>query len=1049
MNQTIRLLCLCLVLTGLACSASAMEIAWARMTGQYPVESTPLVADINGDGAQELLAVNRAGQLMFWRLDGAPLGSGQDGAAAQLPEGQWTSTPLWLGPPEGEVLVVGSKEGLLVALDTLLRERWRYALPGETTWGRAVPVVVRKDAEVFCCIGDLSGTVTCLHTDGSLVWSTTLRRAQGFRAAEQGPCKTFLQTFRMPAGDTGLLAPAGTSLYALDLSGGVAWRRDLGGNILSRPEVLVAGDKTMIVCGAGSGSLFALDLDGRILWEAPVGDEIDTSIAFLARPDSEPLILCLGLWGNLHAFDTEGHLVWKHTFRSKTRARPLVLDFNGDGREEVLVNAYNQRVYLFNAEGYLLDEVRLGGILNASAAAVAESGSRGVDAAVMAGTLMAYRLRHSMPAATYGGGERSENVALIPPKHEMGAETPAVSLENPGGAAVVLNVAVRNNDGPPVIRGRVTARSALEVPVPEVSGAGTWHVRATVRDTDGTALVEQEWAVPTVPQTPRHAQGFRAADEPAATEALVAWSTPPYSTFDEARAAACARGREGQANSTVAIRTLYVDEVDQGALIVASTLPEAVRVRVIVDGPKNVSGEAFGGNITLREVVTVGTVNGERVADALRALGDEGLVVIPARGAVKLWVSADAHGAAPGVYRGELTVAPLHRETPLRTPLEIEVVDLRMPEEFPLTLCTWDYIPNSWFPERTAEVLDEMGRHGVNVFPRSAGIPAAAADASGNLAADWSALDAELDRLKGRGEVLFHLALPSITFSSPPSDDEKRQTQIAYVRQFRDHLKERGWEYDRYAFYPVDEPGLDHGKRVPGFVEAAELFRAADPKLRIYTDPVPGLSRQDFERIEPLVDVWCPNMRLVSGLVAKDPRIERIMGSGKPVWSYECVSQVKSLSPLRYNRANAWRAAYFGLDGIGFWTFSTTKVDHWFANDTANDEYALVYPGALPVPSVRWEAVRDGLEDVAAMSQLEARIEARRGGVDKTAVIEEAERALRIARTDIMELSDEAFIESRDFLRAGDRILWHTETDVELYRRHRERIAELTLRLSQ
>ena len=44
-----------------------------------------------------------------------------------------------------------------------------------------------------------------------------------------------------------------------------------------------------------------------------------------------------------------------------------------------------------------------------------------------------------------------------------------------------------------------------------------------------------------------------------------------------------------------------------------------------------------------------------------------------------------------------------------------------------------------------------------------------------------------------------------------------------------------------------------------------------------------------------------------------------------------------------------------------FWTHSTTEVDHWFAGKGINDEYALVYPGALPVPSVRWEAVRDGL----------------------------------------------------------------------------------------
>ena len=44
--------------------------------------------------------------------------------------------------------------------------------------------------------------------------------------------------------------------------------------------------------------------------------------------------------------------------------------------------------------------------------------------------------------------------------------------------------------------------------------------------------------------------------------------------------------------------------------------------------------------------------------------------------------------------------------------------------------------------------------------------------------------------------------------------------------------------------------------------------------------------------------------------------------------------------------------------------------------------------------------------------------------------------------------SDEAFTESRDFLRAGDRVLAHTWTDVEMFRRHRVEIARLTLALA-
>src|SRR5207247_10567386 len=98
--------------------------------------------------------------------------------------------------------------------------------------------------------------------------------------------------------------------------------------------------------------------------------------------------------------------------------------------------------------------------------------------------------------------------------------------------------------------------------------------------------------------------------------------------------------------------------------------------------------------------------------------------------------------------------------------------------------------------------------------------------------------------------------------------------------------------------------------------------------------------------------------------------------------------------PLRYNRANAWRAKFFGLSGIGFWTHSTTEADLWLAGKTFNDEFALVYPGELPVPSARWEAVRDGLEDVAAIGLLEQQIKRHRHASTRTERIQEAEKAL-------------------------------------------------------
>ena len=121
-----------------------------------------------------------------------------------------------------------------------------------------------------------------------------------------------------------------------------------------------------------------------------------------------------------------------------------------------------------------------------------------------------------------------------------------------------------------------------------------------------------------------------------------------------------------------------------------------------------------------------------------------------------------------------------------------------------------------------------------------------------------------------------------------------------------------------------------------------------------------------------------------------------------------------------------------------------SEVDHWLPGKGINDEYALVYPGELPVPSVRWEAVRDGLEDVAALALLEAQIKRHRPTGERPERVQSARDAMSLVLRDVMELSDEAFTESRDFLRAGDRVLGHTGTDEQMFRRHRRAIAALT-----
>src|SRR6185369_2260466 len=151
------------------------------------------------------------------------------------------------------------------------------------------------------------------------------------------------------------------------------------------------------------------------------------------------------------------------------------------------------------------------------------------------------------------------------------------------------------------------------------------------------------------------------------------------------------------------------------------------------------------------------------------------------------------------------------------------------------------YVPNRWFSNRVSEVLDDMSRYGVNIFPRTT-ISPGRVDADGKLTIDWNPLDAELQRLDNRGKILFQLGHPPMEFATSRTPEQKHTSELDYIHEFRDHLKQHGRDYPDYAIYLLDEPGLDYGTNVAVLLDIGKLIRKADPKIQTYTDPVPGLS---------------------------------------------------------------------------------------------------------------------------------------------------------------------------------------------------------------
>src|SRR6266850_4231184 len=199
---------------GLGC---AMDIQWTRMAGQWPVEASPLVGNFASGHKDEILVLNRGGQILHWDADGTAIGSGQGGLVSQLPEGRWTTAPTLIENPSGARLVVASVEGRVIGLDRKFQPIWQHTLPGETVWGCAVPAVFPAGAISFLVFTDSSGLATCLTGEGKVAWTNALGA---------GPCKASPQIFPEGSGENCILIPAGSTLFCCQTNGAIQWQRD-------------------------------------------------------------------------------------------------------------------------------------------------------------------------------------------------------------------------------------------------------------------------------------------------------------------------------------------------------------------------------------------------------------------------------------------------------------------------------------------------------------------------------------------------------------------------------------------------------------------------------------------------------------------------------------------------------------------------------------------------------------------------------------------------------------------------------------------------------
>lgn len=373
----------------------------------------------------------------------------------------------------------------------------------------------------------------------------------------------------------------------------------------------------------------------------------------------------------------------------------------------------------------------------------------------------------------------------------------------------------------------------------------------------------------------------------------------------------------------------------------------------------------------------------EATGDAL--LPVEGALSLPAGESRQLWIRFDTRTTRLGAghYPFELHICDHARKLERRRPGELIVWDFDLP--------SCDVLPNNSYAilggplgegETCRQAVQHMKLYGLNhlyieppVLLRPTG-----------LDDDWRITGYDdqvlLDRVTGALEAwhaapgddalcfLFSLSgfcelgLEREGYAFP--NERWEQVFAQWLGHFKSLLRQAGLGQDRWMLVLADESGEPTLMDLE--IPWAEAIKRIDPSVRITCNASTVLSDTDWStRFFAAFDVFQPNLGF-------DGVREWLRGSGKPLWVYQCETDLPEMGHdlYGYYRVYAWQMLERGYVGTGLWTYYSAAHDRPWDEDFQGCQLIYLHPDHGVVHARRYEMVREGLDDVRYVAALRA-----------------------------------------------------------------------------
>jgi hypothetical protein len=402
---------------------------------------------------------------------------------------------------------------------------------------------------------------------------------------------------------------------------------------------------------------------------------------------------------------------------------------------------------------------------------------------------------------------------------------------------------------------------------------------------------------------------------------------------------------------------------------------------------------------------TDGVPADELVARAPCSIPDpywEGPTVDVAAGIVQpLWIEIDVpRSALAGEYSGTLTFRWDGGSASL--PIKLTVWDFDLPTAPHQQVTNWFAFPGEGYsvaPDSTeywdllAKFAQAMVAHRQTCFLAFLGEIKTAYDPDNGYVCDFTKLDRWAQVFFDAGMQRVELAwagTPTLIVNDPAArvlpvdlavevkDPSIKLTPEEKLRgimeQVEKHVRAKGWQ-GKVMVHICDEPFVPVE---PSYRKIARIVREAAPSLKV-------IEAVETTGLADVIDILVPTLHHIS--LWWQPYFEQAKREGREVWFYTCCEPRGRYpnrfldQPLVKMRELHWIGYLYGLDGYLHWGLNhqTPGLDPYSQEGISQGlplgDRAIMYPGKSgPVGSIRWSAMRDGLQDYEYLWVLQDRV---------------------------------------------------------------------------